>query len=376
MLDQSATNVFDAVRISAMIHCMSRPAIARINLDHLRHNYRRLKTRAGQSEIMAVVKANAYGHEQYLVAPTLFEEGCRNFGVTDATEGSELRAIIGESEPAAITLLSGLFDDDDAELCLDHRLTPVITEPYQIKLLTKAEFSGDIWLKFDSGMNRLGAADPAKLFALTKQAGLNICGFMSHLACADEAEHPMNLAQANSFLEICNHLSPETPKSLLNSAGLISLPDHTFEVVRPGIALYGAEPVADQAMGLKPVMTLTGQVMQRRDIQPGDAVSYGASFTAEQPMDIAVIGMGYADGIPRSLSNRGTVFIRGRKYPVIGRVCMDYTMVDISNSEVQAGDQVEFWGEHISANDVATLIDTISYTLFTGVGERVRRIRA
>lgn len=325
---------------------------------------------------MAVVKANAYGHEQYLVAPTLFEEGCRNFGVTDATEGSELRAIIGELESTAITLLSGLFDEDDAELCVDHRLTPVITEPYQIKLLTKAEFSGDIWLKFDSGMNRLGAADPVELFALAESSDLHICGFMSHLACADEAEHPMNLAQANSFLEICNHLAPETPKSLLNSAGLISLPDHTFEVVRPGIALYGAEPVADQAMGLKPAMTLTGEVMQRRDIQPGDAVSYGASFTAEQPMSIAVIGMGYADGIPRPLSNRGTVFIRGQKYPVIGRVCMDYTMVDISNSEVQAGDQVEFWGEHISANEVAAQIDTISYTLFTGIGERVRRVRA
>ena len=352
---------------------MSRPAIAQINLDHLRYNYCLLKRRAGSSKIMAVVKANAYGHEQYLVAPTLFEEGCRNFGVADASEGSELRAIIGESETAAVTLLSGPFDMDDAELCTDHNLTPVITEPHQIKLLTSAGFSGEIWLKFDSGMNRLGAENPAALFALARQTGVNICGFMSHLACADDAEHPMNLAQANSFLEICNHLSPETPKSLLNSAGLISLPDYTFEVVRPGIALYGAEPVADQAMGLKPVMTLTGEVMQRRDIQPGDSVSYGASFTAEHPMSIAVIGMGYADGIPRSISNRGTVFIRGRKYPVIGRVCMDYTMVDISNSEVQAGDKVEFWGEHISANDVATLIDTISYTLFTGVGERVRR---
>lgn len=352
---------------------MSRPAIARINLDHLRYNYRLLKRRAGSSEIMAVVKANAYGHEQYLVAPTLFEEGCRNFSVTDASEGSELRAIIGESETAAITLLSGIFDDDDAELCVDHRLSPVITEPHQIKLLTNAGFSGDIWLKFDSGMNRLGAEDPAELFAEAQQARVNICGFMSHLACADEPNHPMNLAQANSFIEICNNLSPKTPKSLLNSAGLIALPDCTFDVVRPGIALYGAEPVADQALGLKPVMTLTGEVMQRRDIQPGDSVSYGASFTAEKPMSIAVIGMGYADGIPRSLSNRGTVFIRGRRYPVIGRVCMDYTMVDISNSEVQAGDQVEFWGEHISANAVAAEIDTISYTLFTGIGERVRR---
>ena len=373
MLDQSATNVFDAVRISAMIHCMSRPAIARINLDHLRYNYRLLKRRAGSSKIMAVVKANAYGHEQYLVAPTLFEEGCRNFGVTDAREGSELRAIIGESETAAITLLSGLFDMDDAELCTDHNLTPVITELHQIKLLTKAEFSGDIWLKFDSGMNRLGAADPATLFALAQQANLQLCGFMSHLACADEPEHPQNRMQAENFTELCNRISPQTPKSLLNSAGLISLPDCRFDTIRPGIALYGAEPLADQPMGLKPVMKLTGEVMQIREIQAGATISYGASYRVDSAMKIAVICMGYADGIPRALSNLGAVFIRGEKHHIIGRVCMDYTMVDISSSNVQVGDQVEFWGEHISANEVATQIDTISYTLFTGVGERVRR---
>jgi len=322
---------------------------------------------------MAVVKANAYGHEQYLIAPTLFEEGCRHFGVTDATEGSELRAIIGESDTTEITLLSGLFDEEDAELCIDHKLTPVITEPYQIKQLTAASFSGSSWLKFDSGMNRLGAADPATLFAEATEAGLQVCGFMSHLACADETAHPMNLAQANSFLDICNSISPDTPKSLLNSAGLLALPEHTFECIRPGIALYGAEPVADQPMGLKPVMSLTGEVMQIREIQAGDCVSYGASFKAEKRTKIAVVGIGYADGVPRSLSNLGRVYIRGQHYPIVGRICMDYAMIDVSNSTIQKGDKVEFWGEHISANEVAAAIDTISYTLFTGVGERVRR---
>jgi len=352
---------------------MSRPAIARINLDHLRHNYQLLKQRVGHSEIMAVVKANAYGHGLHLVAPTLFEEGCRNFGVTDATEGSELRAIIGKKNSAEITLLSGVFDEEDAGLCLDRRLTPAITEPHQVELLTKAGFNGDIWLKFDSGMNRLGAASPTELFSIANESGLHVRGFMSHLACADEPEHPMNLAQAKSFLETCNLISPDTPKSLLNSAGLISLRNYAFDVVRPGIALYGAEPVSDQPMGLKPVMSLSGEVMQVRDIPVSGSVSYGATFTADKPMKVAVVGMGYADGVPRKLSSLGAVFIRGQKHPIIGRVCMDYTMVDISNSEIQLGDHVEFWGEHITANEVATQLDTISYTLFTGVGERVRR---
>ncbi|ATX80304.1 alanine racemase [Mariprofundus aestuarium] len=352
---------------------MSRPAIAQINLDHLRHNYRLLNQRVGQSEIMAVVKANAYGHDQSLVGPILLEEGCRSFGVTDATEGSELRAIIGKHNSTEITLLSGVFDAEDAGLCLDCRLTPAITELNQIELLTKAGFNGDIWLKFDSGMNRLGAADPATLFSLVSDAGLHVHGFMSHLACADEPEHPMNLAQAKNFFETCNLISPDTPKSLLNSAGLISLQDYAFDVVRPGIALYGAEPVPDQPFGLKPVMSLTGEVMQIREVQAGASVSYGATFISEKTMKVAVVSMGYADGIPRPLSNQGAVYIRGEKHPIIGRVCMDYTMVDISNSEVQPGDSVEFWGEHISTNEVAAEIGTISYTLFTGVGERVRR---
>lgn len=323
---------------------------------------------------MAVVKANAYGHEQYLVAPTLFEEGCRSFAVTDAREGEELRAIIGEHDSCEISLLSGLFSQDDANCCVSHRLTPVITEAFQIELLKRAGYNDNIWLKFDSGMNRLGAADPAGLFSLANEAGLRIRGFMSHLACADEPDHPMNRMQVGRFATTCDLIDPHTPKSLLNSAGIVSMPEHAFDVVRPGIALYGAEPIPDQPIGLKPVMRLTGEVLQVRKVRAGETISYGATFTANNNMQIAVVGIGYADGIPRPLSNRGSVCIGEEKHAITGRVCMDYTMVNVTGSATKRGDLVEFWGEQILANNVAAEINTISYTLFTGVGERVRRV--
>lgn len=367
------TNSFDDKMISAMIHSMSRPATAEINIEHLQYNYRLLDRATGTAAVMAIVKANAYGHGLQLVGPPLLEAGCRLFGVTDADEGTELRSIIGDASDIEITMLSGIFDDNDARLCIDHNLTPVITEPAQLNLLSTARFGGAIWLKLDSGMNRLGALNPTELFDQTRKAGIHIHGFMSHLACADIPDHELNQQQIIRFNETCDSISPETPKSLLNSAGIIAMSEHAFDVVRPGIALYGAEPIPADPIGLKPVMTLNGEVMQVREIPAGASVSYGATFTTEQPMRVAVVSLGYADGVPRSLSNKGMVYIRNRRFPIIGRVCMDYTMVDVTASDVHAGDSVEFWGEHLLANEVASTIDTISYTLFTGIGNRVRR---
>ncbi|OIO71313.1 MAG: alanine racemase [Zetaproteobacteria bacterium CG1_02_53_45] len=352
---------------------MSRPAIAHIHLDHLRHNYRLLKSRCGKAAMMAVIKANAYGHEMFLVAQALLDERCNSFAVTDAAEGHELRSILGRSNNIEIALLSGIFDTEDAELTRQHALTPTISELRQIKLLQESEFFGHIWIKIDTGMNRLGAENIDQMLEASHQAGISVRGLMSHLACADEPEHPMNRQQAERFNNICDQVAPELPRSLLNSGGLICIPEYAGDVVRPGLALYGAEPVANHPIGLKPVMTLTGEIMQVRDIAAGISVSYGASFTADQAMQIAVVGLGYADGVPRGLSNRGQVFLNGCKQAIVGRVCMDYTMIDVTGTDAKLGDTVEFWGENILANNVARSLDTISYTLFTGVGERVRR---
>jgi len=351
---------------------MSRPAIARINLDHLKHNYHLLETRSGGASIMAVVKANAYGHGLHLVAPALFETGCRSFAVTDAEEGVRLRRCLAD-DTASIILLSGIFDADDAALCATHHFIPAISEPEHIALLQKSDFHDSVWIKVDTGMSRIGATDPAALVRLAHDAGIGLAGIMSHLACADTPEHPMNQAQFQAFNALHQQIAPSAPASLLNSAGLIAMPEHKFDVVRPGIALYGAEPVVSEPIGLKPVMQLTGKIMQLRNLGRGESVSYGASFIAGKDMRVAVVSLGYADGVPRGLSNLGRVAIRNQVCPIIGRVCMDYTLVDVSECACEEGDMVEFWGEAIPANDVALLLDTISYTLFTGVGERVLR---
>jgi len=350
---------------------MSRPAIAYINLTHLRHNFRLLAERAATATVMAVIKADAYGHGLHLVAPVLLDAGCRSFAVTDAMEGAELRRIVGDD--ANITLLSGIFDEADAKLCHEWRLTPALTEIWQVKMLGIAGFHSRAWLKVDTGMNRLGAEDAPALHAACTDHDIEIAGIMSHLACADESGHPLNAQQAACFQGIAATLPAGTPKSLLNSAGMMSMPQYAFDVVRPGIALYGAEPISKQPLGLKPVMQLCAEIMQVRHVRQGDSVSYGTSFTATRDMRIATVAMGYADGLPRVLSNRGHAYGKAAILPIVGRVCMDYCLLDVSQTDIATGSKVEFWGSNLLATQVAETADTIAYELFTGVGNRVIR---
>ncbi|MDX8391246.1 MAG: alanine racemase [Mariprofundaceae bacterium] len=365
---------------------MSRPAIARIHLDHLRHNYRLLKKHAAKAAVMAVVKANAYGHGLDIVAPALVDEGCRSFAVTDADEGKRLRRILahGNGNQSDIVLLAGIFDATDAEIAHASKLSPVISELWQLRLLATAGFHGKVWLKVETGMNRLGAEDPASLAADCSKSNIEIAGLLSHLACADEPQHPLNAQQARRFREIAASFSQSMPKSLLNSAGLIALPDCTFDAVRPGIALYGAEPVRNQRLGLQPVMQLSGQIMQLRHVPRGENISYGGDFIAPHDMRIATVSLGYADGLPRLLSNRGGAAFapagaaNAAILNIVGRVCMDYCLLDTSRAakktDITVGAEVEFWGMHIPAVQVAEQTGTIAYELFTSIGERVRRV--
>jgi len=349
-----------------------RPAIAYIHLQNLLHNYRLLRQRAGHAQIMAVVKADAYGHGLKYISQTLQQAGCEFFAVTDACEGEKLRAYLGEK--ATITLLSGLFESGEAEVCQTHKLTPVLTEEKHVQWLSKQGFTGQVWLKVDTGMQRLGAEQPKKLMQSCQQHHIALAGIMSHLACADTPEHPLNIVQADAFYQLHQDIAPHLPASLLNSAGLIALPQHKHDIIRPGIALYGAEPIASEPLGLKPVMQLSGQVMQIRDVESGSTLSYGASYTAEEDMRTALICVGYGDGLPRALSNQGYAEFQGQHLPVVGRVCMDYCLLDITDASLEVNDTVTFWGETLSPNTVADLLDTIPYTLMTGVNQRVHRI--
>jgi len=349
---------------------MTRPVRALINLAHLRHNYRLLDAWT-DARTMAVVKADAYGHGLALVAETLYRAGCRDFAVTDADEGARLRGLLAD-RTVRITLLSGIYDERDAQLAQQHTLQPAIYDPRQLALLARAGFHGTLWLKCDTGMNRLGADDVESLCRQCERQRLHIAGLMSHLACADVPSHPLNARQAETLAALAARL--DLPASLLNTAGMLAMPSQAMDVVRPGIGLYGIEPVAEKALGLRPVMQLRSRIVHLRSVRRGEGISYGASFIAPRSMRVAIVAAGYADGVPRMLSNRGRVLLRGHAIPIVGRVCMDYTIVDVSEQAAEIGDEVEFWGMRLPADRVAAQADTIAYELFTGVGARVPRL--
>ncbi|MDQ6991456.1 MAG: alanine racemase [Mariprofundaceae bacterium] len=349
-----------------------RPTIAYISLDNLAYNYHLLCEKSGDAEVMAVVKANAYGHGLEHVAPCLYQHGCRSFAVTDACEGAELRRLLDKD--AKITLFSGIFDDDDAKLSVDYDLTPVVTEIWHINCLQQQGFQAAVWLKVNTGMNRLDTTDWQGLWECCQHAGIRIEGIMSHLACADIPEHPLNQQQVQIFQSILSKLPVQVHASLLNSAGIAALPPTSyFDVVRPGLALYGIEPIEAAPMNLKEVMCLKAKVIQIRKVQQGQSISYGASYIVGKAMNIAVVSIGYGDGLPRELSNSGLAFYENQALPIIGRVCMDYCLLNCSESDIQTGDEVIFWGEGHSVSSLAKQLNTIPYTLTTGLQSRVKR---
>jgi len=348
-----------------------RPATLTINLTHLADNYRLLQQRAGSATIMAVIKANAYGHGLLPVAKTLYQIGCRSFAVTDASEGSKLRQSLAFD--ANIILFSGIFDIADAKPCVKHQLTPVCVQKNQLKLLQEVGFQGSVWLKVDTGMNRLGATHIKTLINDVAQSSFQLAGIMSHLACADTPEHPLNQQQFDRFQHLQKHTHAPA-YSLLNSAGLIAFTENTHDVVRPGLALYGIEPVPEQPLGLQPIAELSSHIMQVRDIKQGESVSYGGTWVAPQDMRIAIVALGYADGLPRLLSNQGQVWVNGQTLPIVGRVCMDYCMLAVGEAQVNEGDKVVFFGgdkNQPQANHVATQCQTIAYEIFTHLSERL-----
>lgn len=351
-----------------------RPATLTVNLTHLADNYRLLQQQAGDTAMMAVVKANAYGHGLLPIAKALYQIGCRNFAVTDTREGTKLRQNLALD--ANIILFSGIFNIDDAKQCVEHQLTPVCVQNTQLNLLHEVDFQGSVWLKVDTGMNRLGATHINALIRDVAQSTFQLAGIMSHLACADTPEHPLNQQQFARFQHLQKHTHAPA-YSLLNSAGLIAFAENTYDVVRPGLALYGIEPVPKQPLGLQPIAELSSHIMQVRDIKQGESVSYGSTWVAPQDMRIAVVALGYADGLPRLLSNQGQVWVNGNTLPIVGRVCMDYCMFAVGEHEINEGDKVVFWGgenNQPQANHVATQCQTIAYELFTHLSARLHRV--
>jgi alanine racemase len=353
---------------------MTRPTRAYIDLDALRHNFAFARELAGRTRLLAVVKANGYGHGAIAAARAL--DGVADaFGVACIEEALELRES-GIRGP--ILLLEGVMSPDELPVAERLGLAMAVHQWEQVEWLRAARPARpyECWAKLDTGMHRLGFS-PAEFAAA--QAALADCpqvgdlGLMTHLARADEPEHPYTRHQLALFAAVCADFPG--PRSLAASAGLIGWPAARGDWARPGIMLYGATPFGDRhpsAGRLRPVMTLESALIAVRDLAPGEAVGYGGRFVCERPTRVGVVAAGYADGYPRHAPDGTPVAVGGHPTRLIGRVSMDMLTVDLTGlPQARVGDPVELWGAQVSANAVAAASGTIAYQLFTGVTRRV-----
>ena len=313
----------------------------------------------------AVVKADGYGLGAVRVASIFADLGCRHFFVATACEGVALRRAHPE---VGIYVLEGAMPTTSGCLAKS-RLTPVINHHEQLAAW-EAHRDLDIAVHVDTGMNRLGFA---RSFTGEHLVGYRPTLLMTHLACADEPEHPLNERQLRRFEAVAQQL-PGVSTSIGNSAGTLLGRRFQGDLVRPGIGLFGGNPWSSRANPTRPVATLEAPVLQIRKLAAGEPVGYGAAWQSDRPRRLAVLGIGYADGLPRRLSNCGEVVVRGRRCPVVGRVSMDLTTVDVTDCDARTGDWVELFGRQLAIDAVAKTADTIAYELLTGIAPRVARI--
>jgi alanine racemase len=364
------------------------PTFAAIDLHALAHNLAVVRSRIPTScEIIAVVKANAYGHGLVEVARALLHLGVSRLGVASLDEGLALRQAGIE---AAILVMGAVFPNQLPDL-IAHRLTPVLYDAGLTDALAKQLGSRRepyrVHLKVDTGMGRLGFSPEEVLPLLQRPAfkgPLRAEGLMTHLADADGEERDYTEGQLSRFRLLLDRIKQSGLAVPLihtaNSAAILRYPSSHFTAVRPGIMLYGYHtlPAGDPAPDLKPVLSLTTTIAQIRSIPKGGSVSYNRSFIAQRPSRVAILPIGYADGYNRLLSNRASVLIGGRRAPVVGRICMDMTLVDVTDlADVSPGQQAVLIGRQggqcITADDIAAWLDTISYEVLCTIGPRVPR---
>ncbi len=351
-----------------------------IDLDAVAANYRRLVEAAPAAEVAAVVKADAYGLGAERVAPVLWRAGCRTFFVALANEGAALRPHLPDG--AAIAVLNGpALGGGDA--LADHFLMPVLNDLDQIDAwrAVAAARAPPAILHVDTGMNRLGlsAAEVDRLVAEPKRlAGIAVAMVMSHLACADEPRHPMNRAQLAAFATARAALEPVVGMaraSLANAPGIFLGADYHLDMVRPGVAIYGVNAHGGDPNPFRQVVHLYGRIQQIRHVDRDMTVGYGAAHRVRRGARLATVAVGYADGYPRSLSNRGRAFIGETPVPLVGRVSMDLITLDVSAAPAALpGSSVELIGAHLPVDEVAEAAGTIGYEILTALGRRYHRV--
>ncbi|UCE82946.1 MAG: alanine racemase [Deltaproteobacteria bacterium] len=354
-----------------------------IDLEALRHNFAQVRNLVGQSSsILAVVKSDAYGHGMVEVARELEVQGVEYLGVSTSSEGITLRKN-GLKTP--ILILLGVEKDEFSEI-IQHRLTPVLyrsdiaSEISSAALAAKTQLP--VHLKIDTGMGRLGVpyVEAAKFFELIRSLeGIRVEGLLSHFASADEHDKSFSSLQLERFRQVLTQAESAgldfRYTHIANSAGVIDLPDSYLQLVRSGLMLYGAPPSQElhRPVSLKPVMTLKTRVLQVKEVDAGSPIGYGCTYVTTRPSRIATLPIGYDDGYDRLLSNKGVVLVRNCRAPVVGRISMCLTTVDVTEvPDVQVDDEVVLLGrqgdQEITADEIAALIGTINYEIFCNLG--------
>lgn len=353
------------------------PALLTIDLDALAWNWRFLAEKAAPAKAAAVVKANGYGLGSTPVVRTLAAAGCKLFFTAHVGEAIAVRDAL--SDPAIeIGVLNGLLEGEE-DVYPDKNLFPVLNDLAQVDRW--AAYCGKHGMRpaaiqVDSGMTRLGlpAAEVAALTAEPDRAAGFECRYlMSHMACADTPDHPLNKEQRDRFSAIADRI-PHKHAMLAASSATFLGPDWHFDYVRPGVALYGGRPNLRAPNPMRQVIKLEGKILQIQDVDARQTVGYGAAHQVEGPGRIATIGVGYADGYLRSLSNKATAVLHGVTIPLVGRVSMDLTTFDISAvPDAKTGDSVELIGPSHTIDDLADEAGTIGYEVLTSLGSRYAR---
>ncbi len=353
---------------------MGRSLVATISHQALKHNLNRIRALAPGKKIMAMVKANGYGHGLESVALALEEADA--FGVACLEEALKLRAC-GVTKD--IVLMEGFFSSDEIDDILNFDLTVVLHAPHQIEFLKNKNTSKKIkvWIKFNLGMNRLGfpLAQADRIYhEVFENKAIEVIGFMGHFAQADDKRDEITLKQYQHFMETIDHLPGQ--RSMANSAAILGWQMSHGDWIRPGLALYGASPFPNSCgidFGLKPAMEFSSTLIAIQSIVPNDTVGYGATWTCPKKGNIGIIAVGYGDGYPWHAKNLTPVFLGGKRLSLVGRVSMDMVAVNLQDCpEAKVGDRVILWGESLPVEEVARHAGTIPYELFCRLTERVK----
>lgn len=364
---------------------MDTKTCAKINLDHLVFNLREIQQKVFPSQIIPVVKADAYGHGAVVVSKSLLKAGIKFFAVAQLKEALEIRES-GLTQP--ILIFGRLFPSEiPTAIKADFRITLFGKE--DIRWIEKAGFKKPafVHVNVDTGMGRIGAGFGQEVEIFNDLIRSKHCvweGLYSHFATSDEKDNTYALQQLNRFQTVLSHIPKNGSKPAIihmaNSGAVLNIPESYFDAVRPGILLYGHYPTIEisRSIKVKQVMTLKTYVAHLRRLPAGDSVSYGRRWKTKKETTVVVLPIGYADGVRRDLSNNGEVLIKGKRYPIVGAVTMDMIMIDVGDDPVRLEDEAIIWGESsqgsIEALDIAAKINTIPYELTCGVSKRVKRV--